>query len=85
MNKLTGNAQVFGWLACAAALFAAGVVVGVAVAPHSPLPKVLAATSLEEGTGGKRKDGGAWGGTGRRELPAQSTSPPLQSPPRGPA
>jgi hypothetical protein len=48
MNKLTGNAQVFGWLACAAALFAAGVVVGVAVAPHSPLPKVLAATSLAD-------------------------------------
>jgi len=48
MNKLSGNAQVFGWLASAAALFAAGVVVGVAVAPQAPLPKVLAETSLAD-------------------------------------
>ncbi|MEI7781533.1 MAG: hypothetical protein WCJ18_06360 [Planctomycetota bacterium] len=48
MNKLSLNGQVFGWCSCAAALFAAGIVVGVAVAPQGPPPKVLATTSLAD-------------------------------------
>lgn len=48
MSGFSSGARVFGWASCAAALFAAGIVVGVAVAPRGPLPKALAVTSLAD-------------------------------------
>lgn len=48
MNGFSRGAQVFGWASCAAALFAAGIAVGIVAAPRSPLAKVQAVTSLAD-------------------------------------
>jgi hypothetical protein len=48
MTGFSRGAQVFGWASCAAALFAAGVAVGIVAAPRPPLAKVQAVTSLAD-------------------------------------
>jgi hypothetical protein len=48
MTGFSRGAQVVGWASCAAALFAAGVAVGLVAAPRSPLAKVQAVTSLAD-------------------------------------
>ncbi len=48
MSRFSRGAQMFGWASCAAALVAAGIVVGIVAAPRPPLTKVQAVTSLAD-------------------------------------
>ena len=48
MTGISRGAMVFGWASCTAAVFAAGIAVGIVAAPRPPLAKVQAVTSLAD-------------------------------------